>query len=104
MKTPLFIRKLTARVPQVTDVVWWASKQIEAVVISVGSEGFRFEGGEPVENKIGKRVPRWTVTTNYDSAIWDDSLHCWIVGQGKYPTVLHGAIVKPEPVTMTGAT
>lgn len=101
MSTPLFLRKLTSRVPRVTDYVWWAPKQLEGVVISVGTNGFRFHAGPLIERKEGKQVPEWTVTANFDAGTWDESLHCWIVGQGKHPEKMTGMVLKPDAVVIS---
>lgn len=100
MHRPLFIRKLMERVPQVTDYVWWAPKQIEGVVTQVGAYGFRFQAGPLVESKKGKWMPEWTVTANFDAGYYDDSLHAWIVGQGPVPKKIKGTLITPEPVLL----
>lgn len=100
MHVPLWIKRMTTRIPQVTDYVWWAPKQLEGVVTHVFSTGFRFEAGPIVEHKTGKKMPEWTVTANWDAGYWDESLHCWIVGQGAVPKNIQGVTILPLPVSM----
>jgi len=94
-------KRLLGKLPKVGDVMWWASKQVDCQVVEVGPRGFLCIGGELVETKKNRRVPRWTVLVPYDNATWDDKLHAWIVGKGEVPQKLPGRqIVMPEPVQM----
>lgn len=86
----------SVRVPLLGDRVWWAPKQLECIVISVGPLGFTFQGGELVK-KSKRTVPRWTVYTGFDHK-WDEAVGSWIVGEGQTPKSVRGLVVKPDPV------
>lgn len=96
-------QKVSLRVPQVGEKVWWAPKGLGCLVTHAGNGlVFQFQGGETIKNKKGRQVPRWTVQAKLGAATWDNILGMWIVGQGKTPKLVRGTIITPDPVAMSG--
>ena len=91
------------RYPQPGEAVWWAPKQLGAIVTSLNADGsFTFQGGELVKNSKGRLLPRWTVMAGADTVYYDPSVKMWICGQGKLPHAVRGIVLMPEPVQLSG--
>lgn len=97
----LFKRAVGLRVPLVGDLVWWAPKQFMGRVTEVRGNMVTFQGGELVENKKGRIVPRWTTMSRSENYKWDRQF--WVIGQGPTPKISeNGQIIYPDPVSLSG--
>lgn len=96
------VNQLLGRYPAIGDPVWWAPKEVKAVITAVSpSGGFVFQGGEIVRNAKGRELPRWTVAAAVNAYIWNDA-GFWQVGQGRLPRKVGEQVVYPEPVAVSG--
>ena len=107
------------RRPTVGDRVWWAPKQIGAVITEAFADGsFVFQGGPIVRNAKDREGPRWTVSSSYTTrrqvrefseergvefeevwkraTHWRSDLGMWVVGHGPMPKRARDRVVMPD--------
>lgn len=90
-------------VAEVGDVVWWAPKRLECTVQSINAaeHTMLFAGGPSIQRSASsKPVARWLVHVALRDAHWHEGLKMWIVGEGLYPRIVRGVIIKPDPITI----
>jgi hypothetical protein len=103
IRLPFRLKKLVSKVPNVGDPVWWASKQLGCIVTELQGNGtVIFQGGEIVKNGKGREVPRWTVATFATNAVWNGTIHMWVVGEGPAPKDVRGTVITPDSVLLSG--
>lgn len=100
----LFRKKpVPLRVPLLGDLVYWAPKKVRGIVSGREGNVIIFQGGEIIQNKRGREVPRWTVSSRSENFVRRDDLGLWIIGQGETPKLVNGVVVYPEPVALSGS-
>lgn len=95
----IVVAEPSVRIPAVGNHVWWAPKELDCIVTSVGKLGFTFQGGEMIQ-RGNRLVPRWTVATGFDHP-FDESTGTWIIGEGRTPKNVRGKVILPDPVKVS---
>lgn len=89
------------RVPAVGDGVWWAPKGLEGRVVDVRFGAMTFVSGPPCHSPSGKPAAhRYRTVVAFSDTHWDDQLRVWIVGQGRFPKLVRGVLVMPQPLEL----
>ena len=98
-----FLNSIVGKKPKPGDAVWWAKKEVEGRVTSVGLGVVNFAAGGPCETPRGRKVAnRYTVSAPLEDFSYDKSYDGWIIGQGPMPKNVRGKLVMPKPVNIKG--